>query len=101
MLVVIIAMQMWLIARFVPRLTHLATVMFVMLHLGTGLTLFPQRVTAATSGLPRRYTEADGFFALANRVSIAGTVMAFIALCGITVAALVALYRIWAGRKSR
>ncbi len=99
-LLLFVALPLTLIARFLASPAHLATAFFVMLHVGMGLTLLPQRVIAATSGLPRRYTEAGEFFVLLNHLSRVGGTMAFIALCGIAIATLVALYRMWQRRRT-
>ncbi len=101
LLMIGVALPLALIARAVPYPASLGSALFVMLHIGAGLTLFPQRVIAATSGgMPRRYTEAEEFYGVANQISFVGGIMGFLSLCGIALASLVALYRMWQARKT-
>ena len=96
---IMVALPLALIARCVPRPAALGPILFLMLHIGAGLTLFPQRML--TSDLPRRYVEYEGYYETVNRISFAGAGMSFIALSGIALASLVALYRMGLARRTR
>jgi heme/copper-type cytochrome/quinol oxidase subunit 1 len=96
-MLILVALPLAWIARSVQRPAALGAILFVTLHIGIGLSLFPQ---AAMSGQPRRYVEYVGYFEAINRISFAGAMMSFVAFCGIALATLVALYRMWQGRRT-
>jgi cytochrome c oxidase subunit I len=98
LLLIVVALPLALIARAVPHPAFLGPILFVVLHVGAGLILFPQRIMA--SDLPRRYVEYEGYFTAVNQISWGGAMMSFLACCGIAIACLVALYRMWGARKT-
>ena len=98
LLLIIIALPLALIARALPYPAYLGSTLFVMLYVGAGLTLFPQRMV--TSDLPRRYVDYEGYFMVLNQISWGGAITSFLAISGIVFATLVALYRMWRARKT-
>jgi cytochrome c oxidase subunit 1 len=98
-LLFVLALPLALIARGIPRLAALGPLLFMTLHIGAGLTLFPQRML--NSGVPRRYVEYEGYFEAVNQMSYVGAIMSFIALSAIAAATVVALYRMGRARRTR
>jgi cytochrome c oxidase subunit I len=98
-LLVLVALPLALIARHLPRPAWLGAALVMLLHLGAGLTFFPQRMMSG--GAPRRYVEYEAYFTAVNHLSSLGAAMSFAALSAIALTTLVALYRMGRGRGTR
>lgn len=98
-LLVLVALSLALIARHLPRPPWLGAALVMLLHVGAGLTFFPQMMIGG--GLPRRYVDYEGYFTTVNNLSSLGAAMSFAALSAVALATLVALYRMGRARRTR